>query len=494
MFRNPFRHLSDWRVDQLASAGLTPSDAELKHVLSCARCANQLAAAGDVEQLLKGRWLMSSAAIPVASTRPNHRFGLTAVSTALVLLVGAAVGVALLRTNPILTGPSTSSSPSVIAVGSASTKPPATDLPNASLPPTQSVTPQATSPAEGAASARPTGAVNVAGVTTVRSWSPDGQYLLVDSAGHHSVLGRDGSVVGSLGPSSDSADWLDSTTIVTLHRDGLAPAGHLSFLGIDGTETGSVDGLYERVVVSRGNRLIAAVAPATGDEIVGTSYRVWEDGVLSDARQGEPLAWSADGAKLALLEPTGHAPGAAGDEGLVKVVTRQGASLISVDGWLATTNSGVNLFSPGGRYLAVCLSDANVSQDTPAVRVIDTETGTVSESLPNGCAYNGSAWANDGTLYASDGVNPPHQWTPEDGVELVGISEAKLVTPGTDGDIAVWSDGSPDATLEIRLGDAVQTYDLPGLAEVAWSPDGTLVAAVSRSGSLGGQLELIPVR
>ena len=339
-------------------------------------------------------------------------------------------------------------------------------------------------------------------MATVRSWAPDGHHLVVDRSDGPHVIDASGSEV--LNIDASDTGWLNASTLALLGQSGPGLAtGQVRFVDLTGAETGRLGGDFEYIHVSPGNDLLAAVGPPT-DTRQGDTYKVWDHGVLSDWRTGEPLAWSADGSLLAVLIPnfnvsagggsgttlgTAVEAGDPGDQGTIAIVDRTGREILHVADWVASTFEDVLAFSPDDRYLAACLQDANDLRSEPTIRVIDVQTGSVSEALPNGCDYRGTGWTDGPSLYISDGIKPPHVWTPGDGIKSLGITDHDLVTPSLDGNLAVWSDGIPKSMLELRIGGSVERYALPGLTEVHWSLDGAAVAAISSP----DQLVLIPV-
>ena len=183
---------------------------------------------------------------------------------------------------------------------------------------------------------------------------------------------------------------------------------------------------------------------------MGRSYKLWDGGDLSDTRQGEPLAWLADGSLLAVLRPIDSASESAGydgsharvakagdpgDQGILSVVDRAGRSIVQVPDWLAST-LGVYAFSPDGHYLAGCFADPNNLRASDRMRVIDVQTGSVSALIGSDCFWNGTGWGEDDRLYGS-GPSRPQAWTPDGGATDLGLAKWLTVTPALNGNLAI---------------------------------------------------------
>ena len=341
----------------------------------------------------------------------------------------------------------------------------------AAVPPQTGATPSPATP-----SPSPTGLVQVPGVLALdpQPWAPDGQHLMVVNARDlEEVVDATGMNPVTIPAYSNDAGWIDSSTIVALVRDSQTTlTGHVSLYDVSGRVTAQIDGDFEEVVASPGNDLFVAVAAG------GQSYKVWDKGVLSDWRQGNPLSWSADGSELALLTEKETAAGQdGGPEGPLTIVDRARNTAAQILDWFGEEYGNDYLFSSDGRYLAGCLSDS-LDQRPTIIRAIDLASGTVSGPIGTGCVWNGIGWGPADKLYVSDLVSP-QVWTPESGATDLGLSRTTFVAPALNGSLAIWSDGG--SSLKLRIADQNQTRHFQGFQFVRWSPDGQKIAFLTQA-------------
>ncbi|HEY5489086.1 MAG TPA: hypothetical protein VIK00_04535 [Candidatus Limnocylindrales bacterium] len=129
-------------------------------------------------------------------------------------------------------------------------------------------------------------------------------------------------------------------------------------------------------------------------------YRVWADGSLGNERDGEPVAWSLDGTRLAVIHPISE--NASTDSG--SNIAEAGVNFNS--GWLEVFSypglqsvySNRDLvvddiepsFSPSGKYLLV---------ESDHDEVVDLDHGTVTQSPSDWPTY----WYGDDNLMGSNG-------------------------------------------------------------------------------------------
>jgi len=487
-------HLSDRRIDELVE-GRPLSVDETDHLAICGRCGEILTAEKSVERALRGSWSLAAVKVPATAAPPSRgrALGALALSGALVGAVIVAVVFASLRTQPpsVASAPSPSLRPTAAPPASAPavshTSAP-TDVGPSPSQPELSISPASTSPPTTATgSPSPAyGRIDIPGVVGLGRWSPDGEHLVVDPAvGDPEIVDKAGEVQGTISANIGNIAWLDSATLAALVTEPGSTQGMVMLYDVRGSEVGHVDGLFDAMVASAGNRLIALSPVSAGAP--SSSYEIWDDGTLSGARPGAPLAWSTDGAKLAVLVPGPREP-VPPNQGSLVIVSRDGSPDIAAVGWQALANNEF-AFSFDDRFLAGCAStDANAPQRTI---VVDTSDGHVSGPVASQCAFHGLGWGPDATLYVSDGISRPMVWTPGAGLGSAGITGQVFVTPAANGSLAAWSDGSAGSSLRLTAGTRSAAYDLPNLSDVRWSPDGAYVAAASLTAVGQPQVSLI---
>jgi WD40 repeat protein len=316
------------------------------------------------------------------------------------------------------------------------------------------------------------------------AWSPDGQHVLVRTT---TAKTPQGIAVFDLGAAESAAVayregyWTSGTSFA-----GFGPStadsviGHVRFFGLSGTQTGEVPANFEAVRFAPGSTVFVGIIPGGSDSAIGTTYRVWNGSGLSKARQGIPLAWTADASRLAvLMSLQGGGHGGSGRDGTLAVVDANGAIQFELPGWIGDAY-GVATFSPDGSYLAACLAAADGS-DPPQVRVIDVRAKSISSSAGQ-CGI--ASWSAGNSLLTSDGS--PTLWTPTTGATDAGLGDQTFATISSDGKIASWS----GATVRVTDGQSETEYRMADVVDggVAWSPDGSAIVVGS-----AGTLFLIPV-
>jgi WD40 repeat protein/DNA-binding SARP family transcriptional activator len=210
--------------------------------------------------------------------------------------------------------------------------------------------------------------------------------------------------------------------------------------------------------------------------------RIW------DATTGEPrfvlaghagfvfsVDWSPDSSRLV----TGSADGTARVWGITDSGTRELLTLSGQD-----TRAGLRVaFSPDGNQVLTGdrgIAAATIWDVTPAA---PAEWATVPGDA---VGYGGLDFAPDGRLVASRGSGQTSVWDPRTGGELATI--------GRSGDHVIAVDVSPDGRLiatagfeaPVRVWDAATKQEVftgHGREDVAWSPDGTLLAMASAGGA-----------
>ena len=316
-------------------------------------------------------------------------------------------------------------------------------------------------------------------------WSPDGMHFIANTSAGFGVLDRDAVLVTSV--AATDGYWVSANSVAAITATG-SVVGPIRFYDLSGINTGQIPGKFEGLEVAPAGDIFAAVQVATGGNAIGTTYRVWDTGSLSEVRDGVPLAWTPDASNLAVLVPLrGSGNGPPGEEGHVSIVAASGATQLALRDWISDVFEPF-VFSPDGHYLAACVEDPNGK--LPSMRVVDTQTASVSNGVGT-CGY--ATWTALDTLYSSFPSDGTHVWTPGSGVTDPGFPPQTVAVASTDGKIASWS-AAADDTLRVTIGTAVTDYVLSGDIEgVYWSPDGTRLLSVATSHNASG-FELTVIR
>ena len=315
------------------------------------------------------------------------------------------------------------------------------------------------------------------------NWSPDGAHLIVDDTSGHHVLDASGSPLWGF-PAWD-VGWLDSSTIAAAGTGGAGAAREtVRIYDITGKQVGADPTVFESLTFAPDHHLFAGVYPATGDLAQGERFSIWDGTTVSAAQAGNPLVWSRDASRLAILLPP-WSPAGPGMDGRLAIVDAAGNRTFTLDGWFGTT-IGDYEFSPDRRYLAACLAKSR--SEIELGTVVDTQTGHVTE-LGGNCAFT---WSEEAALYAP--ANPDaHEWLrwmpTGGGVPIDGVPADAAVIAAPNGNLAIWSE-SDSSALRLIVNGKAEERRLPGgiwgYQYVLWRPDGQALAVVyARSGSVG---------
>jgi hypothetical protein len=522
-------------------------DAECRHIESCSECQHLYGGYRLADRLLAAHW--QEVRLPVEAVAPQRRFrflpdprawlagGLSARSVApaaiamgVVLLIGVGVVLPQLMPSPTQTpqagtqianpSPSEVASPSQTAAPSApSAVPTATAGPGktsggggATAKPTSRATPKPTP----AATPKPTAGTSSATVITPRSttpiqgepiaWAPDGRHLLVaGTGGQIQITDAAGRVTGTC--DGDDATWVDSDTVAVAARSGHGSEATVTLVGVNCHHKATLSGTYaENSATSggQGGMLLGsghgqlAIADQGDRNASDANFVIWDGHSLSSERQGVPIAWSADGRKLAYLAsggramadataaPSGksnwsnwsserrhYAPAFAGSSvsGSLEILSGKGLhTSTKVSGSFSVTPGspvyGYGLgavFSPDGRRLVV------------SGTLVDIPTRTTRR-------VGQGDWLPDGTLITTSGGSV-RRWTGTHSSVEARLPGGGVIETSADGDVIdYFSDGR--APLRLTAAGALQEISLQGVASIdslLVSPDGKAIAYSSRA-------------
>ena len=132
----------------------------------------------------------------------------------------------------------------------------------------------------------------------VRSWSPNGKYLLVRGRDGYEVL--DASANALWGFTAWDAGWYDSDTIGAAGTGGAGAAQEtVRFYDASGTQTATLPTVFESVVFAPGEREFAGIYPYHEPLSQGDTFSIWDGSALSATYEGHPVTWSPDGSGVA---------------------------------------------------------------------------------------------------------------------------------------------------------------------------------------------------
>ena len=314
-------------------------------------------------------------------------------------------------------------------------------------------------------------AVSDVNANSVVRWVPDSSaFALINVAGpsvtHGDAIFFDakGSQLGAI----DATDigWLDAHNYVAFRpTDPITGAGTAWSGQIAGDATPTIPGSFSGILA--GSHGTVALSYFT-DGSTGAEYALFSDGKLGARRPGVPMAWSGDGAMLAVLHVTQAQVSVGGsDSGWIEITrAADGSARQAIRSTRVGRLDRVS-FSPDGRYLAV---------GGDASSVIEVSTGHVDRLATTYVRSLG--WKPDGSILVD--TNEPYLSLWRAGsieqTDLVSgwywsLSSAGVIADG---------DGQASARLTVYLGDGARSLDLPATVSSwpAWAGDGRSLVAI----------------
>jgi len=340
----------------------------------------------------------------------------------------------------------------------------------------------------------------------VATWSPDAAHVLIGlstpggppEAHVVRVFTSNGEVIDEFTAATDPL-WIDDGRLLAYRLDWrqdesgtwyaeTGPSGERLGIALSGRvgagELTKID-LPLGPVLSNGRGSLAVAASDGSGE-----YAVWSDGTLSAARAGYPIAWSANGERLALIHASDDGPAAAG---WLEVVEWPGLSTVfSSDPALRISEA---LFDPSGAYIAYAdyIEQPAPPRQVPAfdlvLRIVDLASGEVTtfKALENG----DFAWDSSGNVVVVGFDSQQATYHDRQGVVVAtGKVVGPNVTASADGSTLLFYDAELDQPqLQIMRGGVLRLLGSPGtLAGPApvLAADGSGLLAVGRLASTGG--------
>jgi hypothetical protein len=311
-------------------------------------------------------------------------------------------------------------------------------------------------------------------------WSPDGtQFVALDTG---EVYRADGSAV--LHSGLNDATWLDETTVV-----GFALVdGRQRPFTTDVATGGSAPidpGRAVDYLLGNGHSAVAFSWPRDHEwPDTHFDYAVWQDGNISDAKDGFAQAWAPDGSAVAISHQFGRHRS---PDGWISVVSWPASEPVYSDRPPFAT--GDVLFDAEGRHVAYHTALSEGPQGPFVVRVVDVQSGsTVDVPRDNS---GGMFWTVNGelSLLAADGTLTTYNASGH----VLGASMApdSWGTASSDGSTVVfWDRDDPSQRLVVRRDGFLVTIRAPGeVNRVFVAPDGKgVVVDVAGYGSFYRQL------
>jgi hypothetical protein len=468
-------------------------DAERRHVTACERCQRLYGGYRLTDRLLAAPW--RDVKLPPAGAAPPRRAALAGIFqgveartlapivavVAIVALVGAALAMPRLLpapvavSQPVASRPTPSpSAPGPVGTPSSSAQPAVSPGAAASGPGNAPSTQSGPTPAPTQVSSPGLISVEVARIGgDPLAWAPDGKHLLTWSgAGRVTVRDSGGRAVSSA--NADAAAWVSGSTFAVATRPFGSHGDSVSILDLSGHAVATVPGSYSAgtsswpmLLGSGGGELTIASQGGWGSP--GWGFVMW-NGSLSSGHRGVPVAFSTDGRRLAVVEPTSVTGSTVTGSleilavpGLSTVADFGGLSLRVGNGSLGSASGFDAAFSPDDRYLLA------------SGTLVDLSRGSLTTTGKGG-------WLPDGTLVtaSNDGLL---RWRGGRSSLDPRFPGAGTVEPSPHGElIYFYGDGRPALLLDAGGSLNALTFDRVGsISALLISPDGRTVALDGRA-------------
>jgi hypothetical protein len=423
-------HVASDRIGEAAQHGTLDylREPERLHVADCVKCQQLFAGYRMADRLLAAPWRQTTMP-PAALAANTARGGLAGLldgladrvnprslaPMGLVLALVALVGAGFLLPQLLPQTPVAQSHSPIASTPTATSQ--STDVgliantPAASPSPTGKGTEPGGQSTAGPTQAPPAGTPGPVGPEKLASlpgwpvaWSPDGAHLLVVRGGYGAqqfqIRDAAGRLTGTV--SAESATWVDSRSIAILTQtQGFGQGGTVSIVDTAGHLKGTLPGKYADSGGRFGSSGGFLVGSGTGELAIanesgrqsGWSFVVWDGTAIGAPKAGVPLAFSADGSKIAILHPSGGPGGQGGAGGSLEIAAA--GTLRTLASFPRTSlrvemESGGNgfgpdaTFSPSGAYLLA------------SGTLVDLSSGATVQAGDGG-------WLPDGTLLTSSG-------------------------------------------------------------------------------------------
>ena len=321
-----------------------------------------------------------------------------------------------------------------------------------------------------------------------------------------------GNLVRTLSGAGDPV-WLDAGTFEAYEVGQFPPAdpnpdAFSQFHTVPGQSVDVASGAIANVTLpccyamSNGHGAVAVAKNmpglAGGAGSKNPSFAVWQDGSLSPEHDGEPLAWDANGDKLAVLHATQPTNGASGS---VEVLSWPGLTSL----YTSDTKEAVDAtFDPSGAYVSYAIdSKDGAGALRMTVDVADLAAGTVATIAIAGdpTKYDeGYFWNDQGQILTYTGAAPVLSTYQSDGTKIadLDVPPSTSFTASSDGTTLISSQIGPNgyaSPVSIYRGGVTTPLNIPGeVHNFSIAPDGRqLLVIVGSDAGETAYLAAIPL-
>jgi hypothetical protein len=309
------------------------------------------------------------------------------------------------------------------------------------------------------------------------AWSAAGTKIAVIGGGSGNpstvaIIGVDGSPLRTV--NAPDLAWIDDSSYVAITWD---PAGIV--IGHVGSSAA------ERMPVNVGGAIVAGPAGVMAMPLQETGsdhYVVWDASGLSDPRDGVPVAFSPDGALLAIVHyprsccdgPPSPAPTEAPGPTTLDIVRTDSGESVRVTADVSWGYGALVAFNPDGKLVAFRM-DPKDQRSLERVGILDIASGKV--WVVDAGTVRSLSWTNNSHLLV--GSLSPATSTPTGMPVTISYAPQDVgdIAVSSRGDVAMARDGAGQVVID-RAG-TQETIDLPGTRHsLTWSPDGSALIAI----------------
>lgn len=439
-----------------------------------------------IEEAVK-RSPVNSPRLVAPRLRPNFGAPLALLGIAVVSVV--ILGSGLWRGRQDL-GPAASPSPTIMGSVAVSTPTVAVSTPTVAVSTPTLAVPTLTRPP---ASGSPGRQILMTGQVQRVAWSPAGTKIAVveGASGAPSIvtiMDVDGSTIQTV--NAWDVAWIDdSSYITTSGHPAEIIVGHV---GSSAAE--KMPGVVSGSIVASSAGVMALPLEENGSD----HYVVWGAAGLSDPRDGVPVAFSPDGALLAVVHyprgccagPPSPAPSEAPGPTTLDIVRTDTGESVRVTADVSWAYGALVSFSPDGRLVAFRM-DPKDQESLERVGVLDVASGKV--WVVDAGTVGSLTWTDSSHLLI--GSMSPAASTPAGMPVTISYAPQDVdeIAVSSRGDVAMARHDASQVVID-RAG-TQETIDLPGTRhDLTWSPDGSTLIAICADNTSQTPDEVLLVR